>query len=114
MAPTVPLDLTGAGGAGGPRGASTVATSTPRARYWPQHGIGRAATPAPTGEESEDTVAKPLPEDHRDPGWPQLPNDEHPVTELMSDVQGNLSPFGDMEFPLADVPYVHPSTEVNR
>ncbi len=68
----------------------------------------------PPGEESEDTVAKPLPEDHRDPGWPQLPDGEHPVTELTSDVQGNLSPFGETEFPLAEVPYVHPTTEVNR
>jgi len=59
-------------------------------------------------------VAKPIPEDRRDPAWPQLPPGEHPVTELTSDVQGNLSPFGDLELPLQDVPYIHPHTEVNR
>jgi hypothetical protein len=59
-------------------------------------------------------VAKPLPEDRRDPGWPEVPDGEHPVTELTADVQGSLSPFGDTEFPLDDVPYVHPTTEVNR
>jgi hypothetical protein len=62
----------------------------------------------------EETVAKPVPEDRRDPAWPQLPDGEHPVTELTTDVQGNLSPFGEIEFPLDDVPYIHPHTEVNR
>ena len=28
--------------------------------------------------------------------------------------QGSLSPFGDVEFPLDEVPYVHPVTEINR
>jgi hypothetical protein len=36
------------------------------------------------------------------------------VTELTAEVQGSLSPFGEVEFPLDDVPYVHPSTQVNR
>jgi hypothetical protein len=58
-------------------------------------------------------VAKPLPDDRRDPTWPDVP-DGHPVTELTADVQGSLSPFGEVEFPLDEVPYVHPSTQVNR
>ncbi len=37
-----------------------------------------------------------------------------PVTELTCEVQGNLSPFGELEFPLDQIPYVHPVTEVNR
>ncbi|MBB4687977.1 hypothetical protein [Amycolatopsis jiangsuensis] len=48
-----------------------------------------------------------------DPTWPAEPG-EHPVTELSSDRQGALSPFGDLTFPLEQVPYVHPETEINR
>jgi hypothetical protein len=59
-------------------------------------------------------VAKRVPEDRIDPAWPKLPEGELPVTELTSEVQGSLSPFGELEFPLEEVPYVHPSTEVNR
>jgi hypothetical protein len=62
----------------------------------------------------EATVAKRTPEDRLDPAWPKLPEGEHPVTELTTDVQGNLSPFGELEFPLDAVPYVHPQTEINR
>jgi hypothetical protein len=49
-----------------------------------------------------------------DPTWPELPDGEHPVTELAAPVQGSLSPFGDVEFPLPEVPYVHPVTKVNK
>jgi hypothetical protein len=49
-----------------------------------------------------------------DPTWPQLPEGEYPVTELSSSLQGSLSPFGDVEFPLDNVPYVHPVTEINK
>jgi hypothetical protein len=49
-----------------------------------------------------------------DPSWPQLPDGDHPVTELAAPVQGSLSPFGDLEFPLDSVPYEHPVTEINR
>jgi hypothetical protein len=62
----------------------------------------------------EETVAKPIPEDRRDPAWPQLPDGEVPVTELTCEVQGGLSPFGEVEFPLDQIPYVHPTTVVNR
>lgn len=48
-----------------------------------------------------------------DPTWPGEPG-EHPVTELSSDRQGALSPFGDLTFPLDSVPYVHPETKINR
>lgn len=50
---------------------------------------------------------------HRiDPEW--RTDEEHPVSELHSDRQGALSPFGDTTFPLDAVPYVHPVTEINR
>ncbi|MEJ3656872.1 hypothetical protein [Pseudonocardia sp. TRM90224] len=49
-----------------------------------------------------------------DPTWPEGPDGEHPVTELASPVQGSLSPFGDVQFPLEEVPYVHPVTEINK
>ena len=65
-------------------------------------------------DSEEDTVAKAAPNGRIDPSWPQLPEGEHPVTELASPVQGSLSPFGDVEFPLDEVPYVHPVTEINR
>ena len=52
--------------------------------------------------------------DRIDPNWPHLPDGEHPVTELTTSVQGNMSPFGDVEFPVEQVPYEHPVTEINR
>jgi hypothetical protein len=62
----------------------------------------------------EDVVAKGE-KKHKgiDPTWPGEAG-EHPVTELASDRQGALSPFGDITFPLDTVPYVHPETEINR
>jgi hypothetical protein len=61
----------------------------------------------------EDTVADAR--THRiDPSWPDLPDGEHPVTELAAPVQGSLSPFGDVQFPVEEVPYVHPVTEINK
>lgn len=52
----------------------------------------------------------------QDPDWPELPDGEHPVSELISSNQGASSPFGDLEFPLPpeDLPYRHPVTEINR
>jgi len=49
-----------------------------------------------------------------DPTWPELPEGENPVTELSTDVQGALSPYGEIQFPLPSVPYVHPTTVINR
>lgn len=51
-----------------------------------------------------------------DPSWPKLPEGEHAVSELASTVAGGLSPFGDVEFPLPaeDLPYIHPTTVINR
>ncbi|SDX05116.1 hypothetical protein SAMN05421504_102151 [Amycolatopsis xylanica] len=49
-----------------------------------------------------------------DPTWPHGAEGEHPVTELTSDRQGALSPFGEVTFPLGNVPYTHPETEINR
>ncbi|MFD1146383.1 hypothetical protein [Saccharothrix hoggarensis] len=61
-------------------------------------------------------MAKARPE-RIDPHWPEAPaGEEHPVTELTSDVQGALSPFGTITFPLPveDLGYRHPVTEINR
>ncbi len=51
-----------------------------------------------------------------DPTWPESGEDDHPVTELTADRQGALSPFGDIQFPLAghQLPYKHPRTVINR
>ncbi|HET8641492.1 MAG TPA: hypothetical protein VFM37_06115 [Pseudonocardiaceae bacterium] len=48
-----------------------------------------------------------------DPAWPDVP---HPVSEVAAAVQGALSPFGDVEFPLPaeELPYVHPETKINK
>jgi hypothetical protein len=48
-----------------------------------------------------------------DPTWP---DGDHPVTETNADVQGALSPFGDVRFPVDSrlIPYVHPVTVINR
>lgn len=59
-------------------------------------------------------MAKPLKAGRIDPAWPELPDGEHPLTELLGTVQGNMSPFGDVEFPLDEVPYEHPVTEINK
>jgi hypothetical protein len=49
-----------------------------------------------------------------DPTWPDLPDGRHAVTETHTEVVGALSPFGDVEFPLPKVPYIHPTTVINR
>lgn len=49
-----------------------------------------------------------------DPTWPQASDGEQPVTELLTDAQGALSPFGELTFPLEQVPYKHPVTKVNK
>jgi hypothetical protein len=59
-------------------------------------------------------VAKPSHPGRIDPHWQDLPDGEHPVTEFTCASQGSLSPFGDLEFPLDEVPYVHPVTEINK
>lgn len=52
--------------------------------------------------------------DRVDPSWPQLSEGQAPVSELAADVQGALSPFGELNLPLASVPYEHPETEINQ
>lgn len=59
-------------------------------------------------------MAKSVNPDRLDPTWPEVPGEAHPVSELTADMQGSLSPFGDLEFPQESVPYVHPVTEINR
>ena len=51
-----------------------------------------------------------------DPTWPQLSEEDHPVSELAADRQGALSPFGDVAFPVPveDLGYEHPVTEINK
>lgn len=57
--------------------------------------------------------AKQANKDRIDPGWPQVGEDEHVISEAAADRQGALSPFGDVTFPLDTVPYTHPQTEIN-
>ena len=54
--------------------------------------------------------------DRIDPTWPSWSEEDHPVTELAAPLQGALSPFGELTFPLPpdQVPYQHPHTEINR
>lgn len=60
-------------------------------------------------------MAKSVHPDRVDPTWPEeLPEGEHPVSEIMSTLQGASSPFGEIEFPVAEVPYEHPHTVINR
>ena len=51
-----------------------------------------------------------------DPTWPVVDEGEHVLSEFNASVQGALSPFGDIEFPLPadEIPYVHPKTVINR
>ena len=72
------------------------------------------ATPVPRPDDLGDTVAKSFDTGRIDPTWPDLPDGEHPLTELLATAQGSLSPFGELEFPLPSVPYEHPVTEINR
>ena len=59
-------------------------------------------------------MAKPARPGRVDPTWPDLPDGEHPISEFAASMQGSYSPFGDLEFPLDEVPYVHPHTVINR
>jgi hypothetical protein len=60
-------------------------------------------------------VAKSVNPDRLDPSWPSdLPDGAHPVSEIVSPLQGASSPFGEIEFPVEEVPYVHPVTVINR
>jgi hypothetical protein len=81
--------------------------ATPGASY----GILREENQHPR---KEDIVAKAAPLGRIDPAWPDLPDGEHPVSELAAPVQGSLSPFGELEFPLDKVPYEHPVTIINK
>lgn len=51
-----------------------------------------------------------------DPTWPAASADDHVVSELVADVQGSMSPFGDLQFPLSpeELGYEHPVTERNK
>jgi hypothetical protein len=54
--------------------------------------------------------------DRIDPTWPSWSEEDHPVSELAAPVQGALSPFGEVIFPLPpdQLLYQHPHTEINR
>lgn len=54
--------------------------------------------------------------DRIDPTWPSWSEEDQPVSELAAPLQGALSPFGEVSFPLpADqLSYQHPHTEINR
>ena len=72
---------------------------------------GRAGAPA---EHTGDIVAKAPDSGRIDPTWPDLPDGEHPLTELLGTLPGSMSPFGEVEVPLPKVPHEHPVTEINR
>jgi hypothetical protein len=59
-------------------------------------------------------VAKHVKSERIDPTWPVPPDEGHAVTELAASMQGSLSPFGDVQFPVDEVPYEHPVTELNQ
>ena len=49
--------------------------------------------------------------DRLDPNWPK---EDHPLSELCAPIQASFSPYGEIEFPVDEVPYEHPVTEINR
>jgi hypothetical protein len=61
-------------------------------------------------------VVKQVRTERTDPAWPAASEDDAPVSELAATVQGALSPFGEVSFPLPadELPYVHPVTRINR
>lgn len=59
-------------------------------------------------------VARPPKTKHIEPTWPDHSPNKHAVTELVATHQGNLSPFGDLTFPLPSTPYRHPVTVINK
>jgi hypothetical protein len=63
------------------------------------------------------TVAKKRRIERIDPHWPEAPTGaSHPVSELASHLQGALSPFGEITFPMPSdkLIYQHPVTEINK
>ena len=61
-------------------------------------------------------MVKQVRNERTDPAWPDIPGGAPPVSELASPVQGALSPFGHVTFPLPadELPYVHPVTKINK
>ena len=51
-----------------------------------------------------------------DPTWPEPVDGDMVVSELVTDRQGSLSPFGELTFPLpsSSLPYQHPVTVINQ
>lgn len=58
--------------------------------------------------------AKKVDPDRVDPAWPQLSDGEKALTEMSTDRQGALSPYGDVTFPLERITYQHPETVINK
>jgi hypothetical protein len=61
-------------------------------------------------------VVKQVRTERTDPAWPAVSEDDAPVSELAANMQGALSPFGEVTFPVPpeELPYVHPVTEINK
>jgi hypothetical protein len=61
-------------------------------------------------------VVKQVRTERTDPAWPATSEHDAPVSELAATVQGALSPFGDVTFPVPaeELPYVHPVTKINK
>ncbi|MFP7366564.1 hypothetical protein SFC07_12450 [Corynebacterium callunae] len=52
-----------------------------------------------------------------DPAWPEHQPGEHVVTEIISQLAGASSPWGDEKefpYPAEELGYVHPYTRINR
>lgn len=62
--------------------------------------------------QQEDDVAKKN-KDRFDPSWPKIPGRKTQVSELVSERQGAMSPFGDTTFPVdaSTLEYTHPGRE---
>lgn len=79
---------------------------------WHQAGHGTIRTVA----ENESAGKKEL-EKYVDNGWPRTENGqavEHAVSEFATEVAGALSPYGDTEFPMKNIPFIQPKTVINR
>jgi len=61
-------------------------------------------------------VVKQVRTERTDPAWPAGSEDDNPVSELAATMQGALSPFGEVTFPVPpdELPYVHPVTKINK
>jgi hypothetical protein len=65
---------------------------------------------------ADDADTKPQKSRYVDNGWPASGEGDHPVSELVADRTGALSPFGEITFPVPadELPYIQPVTVINK